>query len=196
MEKIRRYTFTFTRPSDATQYAAGDEISNSATAGSVVRGTVDLGFGVRKAKVVRAGIDITPASATLVITALDFSLIAMKASDTLLPAAVGDNVALNISGAARNKAAKFSFVNTAWTSPAGALTAGTSGFQEVVSAVSGAGSGAIPGNLFDFTQGDLLPTTVASTARTLTFMLQAIGAWNPGAVVNVFNIAVDIEIEE
>lgn len=186
--KIRRYTGTFTRPSDATAYTQGDEISNSASAGSVVRVTVDLS-NVRKGRIVRAGVDVTPASGSLVIAAFDFALLVWKTKD--VPAAVGDNVAWNVLATKRNLAAKFNFVNTAWTAPNGGVAAGTDGFQEVLSAVSGA-SGAIPGNTFDFTQGDLQ----TGTGRQLTIGLQAQGAWTPGAVVNVFNIALDIEIEE
>jgi hypothetical protein len=187
--KVRRYTLTtFSRPADATAYSAGDEISNSAAAGSVVRPTVDLSF-VRKARIVRAGIAVTPASGNLVITAFDFALLVFKTKD--VPAAVGDNVAFNVTALKRSLAAKFVFANGAWTAPNGGVAAGTDGFQEVLSAVSGA-SGAIPGNVFDFTAGD------ANTAvgRQLTIALQAQGAWTPLGVVNAFDIALDIEIEE
>lgn len=184
--KVRRYVLTtFSRPADATAYAAGDEISNSASAGSVVRPTVDL-TSVRKASIIRAGIAVTPASGNLVITALDFHLLALVTAD--MPAAVGDNVAFNVTGVQRGKAAKFSFVNTAWTAPNGGVAAGTSGFQEVLPAI--AGGGAWNGNLFDFTQGGVLGT------RSLTIALQAQAAWTPGAVVNAFDIYLDIEVEE
>jgi hypothetical protein len=187
--KVRRYTLaTFSRPADATAYSAGDEISNNASAGSVVRPTIDLSF-VRKARIVRAGIAVTPASGNLVITAFDFALLVFKTSD--IPAAVGDNVAFNVTALKRARAAKFAFVNTAWTAPNGGVAAGTDGFQEVLSFISGA-SGAIPGNTFDFTQGD--PVTAAG--RQLTIALQAQAAWTPTAVVNAFDIVLDIEIEE
>src|SRR3990167_7436248 len=42
MNKVFRLRSTIARPADATVYAAGDEISNSATAGSVVRATFNL----------------------------------------------------------------------------------------------------------------------------------------------------------
>jgi hypothetical protein len=183
MSRMLRFTAALVRPSDATQYAAGDEIASSATAGSVVRPTLDLS-GYRKARIQRVGCDVTPASSNLVITAFDFALLVSKTADAV--AAVGDNVALSVTGAQRNKAAKFVFANGAWTNPAGALTAGTSGFQEVLPNVATAGEG----NLFDFSQGDALIAT-----RTLSLVLQATGVWNPGAVVNTFNFAFDIEVE-
>lgn len=201
MEKTRRYTVlfgaasTFDRPADATAYAAGDEVANSATAGSVVRGTVDLGSGVRKARIVRAGVHVTPASGNVVITAFDLALLVMKTSDSP-PAAVGDNVALAITAAQRAKAAKFAFANNAWTAPNGGVAAGASAFQEVLPAVSVAGSGAIAGNMFDFTQGDALPLVSTSTARQLTCLLQIQAAWTPLAVVNTIGIVLDIEVEE
>lgn len=187
--KTRRYTLTtFSRPADATAYAAGDEISNSASAGSVVRPTIDLS-NVRKASIIRAGVAVTPASGSLVITALDFHLLVFKTAD--IPAAVGDNVAFAVTGIQRGKAAKFSFVNTAWTAPNGGVAAGTSGFQEVLPAIAAGGSW--NGNVFDFTQGDVL---VSATARQLTIALQVQAAWTPTAVVNAFDIVLDIEVEE
>jgi hypothetical protein len=170
------------RPSDATQYAAGDEIANSATAGSVVRPTVDLS-GWSKARVQRVGCDVTPASSNLVIVAFDFALLISKAADAA--AAVGDNIALPVTGVQRNKVAKFVFANGAWTAPNGGVAAGTSGFQEVLPAVAVSGEG----NLFDFSQGDAIGT------RSLALVLQATGVWNPGAVVNTFNFVLDIEVE-
>ncbi len=113
-----------------------------------------------------------------------------------MPAPVGDNVALNITGPQRAKAAKFVFANTAWTAPNGGVAAGTSGFQEVLSAVAIAGSGAVGGNLFDFTAGDALMKLSTDTSRTLNAVLQVQAAWTPGAVINTFNITLDIEVEE
>lgn len=191
MDQTRRYVIpAFSIPSSAGAYAVGNEVSNSATAGSVVRGTIDLSM-VRKARPVRASIAITPASGNLVIAALDLALLLFKTADA--PAAVGDRVALNIPAQTRNKGVIFTFANTAWTQPTGALTAGTDGFQEKLPAVAIAGSGAIAGPIFDFFKA----SDVANiAAHQLTVVVQAEGTWTPGAVVNQFDIVFDIEIEE
>lgn len=176
--QLVRLSASLIRPADNTVYAAGDQIANSATAGSVVNPTFDLS-GWRRARLLKLGCDITPASSNLVITALDFAALLFKTADA--PAAVGDNVALAITGAQRTKAAKFSFVNGAWTNPAGALTADVSGFQEVLPAVP-----TVNGHIITFRGGE---------ANTLSLVLQVLSAWTPTGIVNTFNFVLDLEVE-
>ena len=125
-------------------------------------------------------ISITPASGNLVITAADFALLVFKTDDVI--AAVGDNVALSVSAVNRMLAVgKFVFANGAWTNPLGALTASTSGFQEVAPVLVTA-----QGNSFEFTRGE---------TESLTAVLQATAAWNPGNVANSFKIELGIDVE-
>lgn len=190
MARILRLTSTIARPADNTAYTAGDEISNSATAGSVVRPTFDLS-GFTRGRILRAGVDVTPASSNLVITAFDFSLQIYKTVD--VPAAVGDNVTHPISAAVRRKViGDFLFDADAWKNPLGAFTASTSGYQRVPNTLS------LPlatpqlvhsdGANFDFT-GDTL------ASRELTAVLQVLAAWTPTGIVNTFGIVLDIEAE-
>lgn len=177
--QLKRVQATFTRPSDATQYTAGDEIANSATAGSVVRMAFNT-TGYRRVRVQRASLTYTIDNSTSVtITAADMDLLVFKTDD--VPAAVGDNVAFNITGVQRAKAAKFSFVNNAWTNSLGAVTAGKSAYQSVLAAVP-----TVNGALLEFD---------GSETNTLTAVIQAIGAWNPGANANVFVCWLDLEVE-
>jgi hypothetical protein len=182
MSRVIRVTSSFTRPAVVTQYTAGDEVSSHATAGSVVLPTFDLS-GWQRARVLRAAMGIVPGSSNLVITACDLALLIFRTADA--PAAVGDNTTLPIASSYRLKAAKFAFVNTAWTNPLGALTASTSGFQEVLPAVAVSGAG----NAFDLASGSV------SSVRTLTGVVQATAAWNPGNVAQAFSIALDVEVE-
>src|SRR3990167_5273111 len=98
MNKFVRLRSTIARPADATAYAAGDEISNSATAGSVVRATFNLA-GFKRGRLIAAEIDLTPASGNVVTTAADLDLLIFKTAD--VPAAVGDNVTNPIAAASR-----------------------------------------------------------------------------------------------
>jgi hypothetical protein len=65
MDRTRRYTASFSNPASAGAYAAGDEISNSTTAGSVVFPTFDLRLSVRKGRVDAAGAVINTFGITL-----------------------------------------------------------------------------------------------------------------------------------
>lgn len=191
--QTRRFTFlpnntgtiSIARPSDATAYAAGDEIANSATAGSVIRPTIDLSH-ISRARIVRMGIAVTPASGNLVIAAFDFAALVFHTKD--VPAAVGDNVAINILANSRIAASKFAFANGAWTAPNGGVAAGTDGFQEQLAAIS---ANFEDGPVFDFTSRP----DIDKNARGLSLVLQAQGAWNPGAVVNNFVITADIQLD-
>jgi hypothetical protein len=191
MGKILRLRDTISRPSDATAYAAGDEVANSATAGSVVRHKFDL-TGYTRGRITSACVDITPASGNVVITNLSPEVTIFKTPDA--PAAVGDNVALSITGAQRSAAVGgFLFNAGAWKNPAGAFTAAASGFQDVPATVMIPLATAlvvqhVPGFLFDFTGQKL-------SQRELTAVIQILAAWSPGTVVNVIGLTLDLEVE-
>ena len=68
--QLHRVTATFSNPASASAYTAGDEISSSVTAASVVLPTFNVA-GFRKVKINKAGIDVTPASGSLIIAAFD-----------------------------------------------------------------------------------------------------------------------------
>lgn len=191
MSRVLRFTSTFVRPADNTAYTAGDEISNHATAGSVVRPTFDLS-GYTRGRILRAGVDVTPASSNVVITAFDFNLLLFKTAEA--PAAVGDNVTHPITGQQRRLAiGHFQFDGDGWRNPLGAFTAATSAFQHVPNTIS------LPlatpqlvhsdGANFDFGSGGTL------AARELTAVLQVLAAWTPTGVANTFGITLDIEVE-
>ncbi len=183
-------TSTFTRPADNTAYQAGDEISNHATAGSVVRSTFDL-QGFTRGRVLSMAIDVTPGSGNLVITAFNFQAMLFKTAE--VPAAVGDNVTHPIAGATRRKAVgHFLFDDGGWMNPLGAFAASTSGYQEtpatmpVPLATPTIAAPHVPGHFFEFTQGE---------TKSLTLVLQALAAWTPTGIANVFGIALELEVE-
>lgn len=190
MKKIIRLRSTIARPADATAYAAGDEISNSATAGSVVRATFNLA-GFTQGRILAAEIDLTAASGDVVTTASDFDLLLFKTGE--VPAAVGDNVTNPISAASRAAAVGgFRFDDTGWTGPLGTVAAGTSQFQAVTPTLVQPLAANVPqypwppGYLFEFKDDE---------AHTMTAVLRALAAWTPLAVVNTFGITLDIEAE-
>ena len=189
--KILRLRTTTTRPANATAYAAGDEISNHATAGSVVRPTFDLS-GFQRGRIYAAEIDLTPASGNVVTTASDFELMIFRTED--VPAAVGDNVTSPITAANRAKAvAIFRFDDTGWTGPLGTVAAGTSQHQAVMShLVQPLATNVLQapwpvGQFFDFT---------GQTTKSFTCVLRALAAWTPLAVINTIGITLDIEAQE
>jgi hypothetical protein len=190
MGRIIQLTSTFARPADATAYAAGDEISNHATAGSVVRSTFNLD-GFTRGLILAAALDVTPASGNVVVTAFDVNMMLFKTPDA--PTAVGDNVTHPISGATRRKAiGLFRFDDGGWVNPLGAFTASTSAYQEVPHTMN------LPiatpalthsfGAPFDFTGQTL-------AQRELTAVFQVLAAWTPGAVVNTFGIRLYIDAD-
>lgn len=188
--KIIRIRSTIARPADVTAYAAGDEISNHATAGSVVRATFDMS-GFTRGRIFSAEIDLTPASGNVVTTASDLDLLIFRTAD--VPAAVGDNVTNPISAANRAKAvAGFRFDDTGWTGPLGTVAAGTSQFQAVCATLVQPLATNVPqypwpeGYHFDFTGQD---------TKQFTAVLRALAAWTPLAVVNTFGITLNIEAE-
>lgn len=172
-------TATFSRPADATAYASGDIIANSGTAGLVVPITFNLP--VRSdGRITGCRAVVTPASSTLVVTALDFDLLLFRPT-TDIPFVAGgfpaDNAALAIPAAAyRELVGIFVFVNGAWRNESGALTAGVTGYQAVNCATR-----------------NKYPFSIPSNTPRLIGVLQAKGAWTPGAVVNRFDFTLDIE---
>lgn len=188
---IKRFRSTIARPSDVTQYAAGDEISNHATAGSVVRAVFNFD-GFTRGKIFNAAIDLTAASSNVVTTASDLEVLLFRTPDA--PAAVGDNVTHPIAAATRAKAvARFRFDDTGWTGPLGTVAAGTSQFQEVMpTAVQPLATNVLeyPVDFFPFTfEGQTL------AQRELTVVIRALAAWNPGTVINTFGITLDVDVD-
>jgi hypothetical protein len=182
---------TFARPADNTAYQAGDEVSNHATAGSVVRATFDLS-GYTRGRILAASIDLEAASGNVVITAANFLLHIFKTPNA--PAAVGDNVTHPISAATRAlSVGHWRFDAARWVNSLGAMNAtGTTVHQKTqAQAVQPSGTPVlqvahVPGHPFDF-------TGQAIDARQLTAVLQVLDAWTPTGIVNTFGITLDIE---
>jgi hypothetical protein len=179
-------------PCVAGAYQAGDEISSSQTAGSVVRPTFDLS-GFTRGRILAAEIDLTAASSNVVTTASDMELLLFRTPDA--PAAVGDNVTHPIAAAVRALAvARFRFDDTGWTGPLGTVAAGTSQVQAVMpTLVQPLATNVLeyphaPGFVFSF-EGQ------AIAARSLTVVLRTLAAWTPLAVNNTFGITLDLDLE-
>jgi len=190
MKKYLRLRSTIARPADATAYAAGDEISNNATAGSVVRATFDLA-GIRQGRILYAELDLTAASGNVVTTASNMELLLFRTGE--VPAAVGDNVANAITAAQRATAvAGFLFDDTGWTGPLGTVAAAAnqyaSAFPTLVQPI------ATPVVQYPYQSGYVFDFEGQST-KTLTAVLRALAAWTPLAVVNTFGITLNIEAE-
>lgn len=176
---ITRLNATFSRPADNTAYQSGDAIANSTTGADVVPLTFTLPNS-RQGKLLGARCVVTPASSNLVITALDFDLLIFRPA-TDIPFAAGsftaDNAQMSITAAAmRELVGVFSFVNTAWRNPLGALTAGVTGFQAVAPATR---------TSYPFNVGEL--------GASLIGVVQAKAAWTPTGVVNRFDFELDCE---
>jgi len=178
---MARITANFSNPSSAGAYASGDHIANSATGSAVTPmtfGTYAGNYRDTQGLIISAACVVTPASGNLVITALDFDLLIFR-PDTDIPFAAGiypaDNAAMAITAAGfRQLVGVFSFSSSLWRNPAGLYTAGVTGWQRSVAAVG------------SFVEFDTLDT------RTLIGVVQAKGAWTPGAVINRFDFALDI----
>lgn len=182
---------TFVRPADATQYTAGDEVSNHATAGSVVRATFDM-TGLERGRIISAAIDITPGSGNVVTTASDLELLIYRTHE--VPAAVGDNVTNPIAAATRALAvARFRFDDTGWTGPLGTVAAGTSQYQAVLpTLVQPLATNVLEYPVWCFPYSfNGAPLTAAG--RSFSAVLRAIAAWNPTAVANTIGITLSID---
>jgi hypothetical protein len=188
--KIVNLRSTTTRPADATAYAAGDEVSNHATAGSVVRATFNMAA-FKSGSIIYAGLDITPASSNVVTTAADFELLIFRTAD--VPAAVGDNVTSPITAAQRAAAiACFRFDDTAWTGPLGTVAAGTSQHQMVGAHL--VQPLATPVLQYPHTPGFFFNFEGLATYQ-FTAVLRALAAWTPLAVINTIGITLAIGVE-
>lgn len=180
----QRVTATISRPAVATAYTAGDIIANSGTAGEVVPLTFKIP--AKTGTVMGCSCVVTPASSNLVITALDFNLLLFRPVAGIPFAAGGypaDNAAMAITAASfRELVARFNFVNTAWTNPAGALTAGATGYQAVIATTSRVSP------VFD-TRGDYGTTQ----PDELIGVIQVLGSWTPTGIINRFDFALDLE---
>lgn len=176
----------------AAAYAAGDEISNSATAGSVVRPTFSL-EGFSQGLIYSAQLDLVAASGNVVTTASDFELLIFHTADA--PSAVGDNVTMPISAATRALAiAGFRFDDEGWTGPLGTVAAGTSQIQAVGAHLVQP----LETSVLQSPWGAGMPFTFAgktlSTAgRQFTAVLRALAAWDTATVVHTFGVTLDIE---
>lgn len=187
---IRRLRSTIARPADATAYAAGDEVSNSATAASVVRATFNLA-GFRQGRILTAEVDLTAASGDVVTTAANFEIGIYHTGD--VPAAVGDNVTNPIAAASRALAVgSFTFDDTGWAGPLGTVAAGTSQWQGV--SAHYVQPSATPVLQYPHAGGYLFNMEKYS-AKTFTAVIRALAAWTPLAVVNTFGITLVIDAE-
>jgi hypothetical protein len=167
----------FSRPADNTAYALGDNIANSLTGASVI--PLNFPLPADSGIITGASAVVTPASGSLVITALDFDLLLFLPETDIPYADAGfpaDNAALVIGAASMRKLiAVFSFVNTAWRQPTGAVTAGATGFQQLAP-----------------TPRVKYPFNVSGLAKKLVGVVQAKAAWTPTGVVNRFDFALDV----
>ena len=191
MGKLFRMRSTIARPADATAYAAGDEVSNSATAGSVVRAVYNLD-GYTRGKITACEVDLTPASGNAVTTASDFELLLFKTPDA--PAAVGDNVTHPIAAATRALAiARFRLDDAGWTGPLGTVAAGTSQIQAVMPTLVQPLATNVLEYPVDFFPFSFEGQTLAQ--RELTLVIRALAAWTPTGIVNTFGVTLDLEVE-
>jgi hypothetical protein len=189
MGQVIRVTSSFIRLADTTAFTAGDEISNHATAGSVVRPTFDFS-GFSRGRILGAGIGIV-SDGTIVITALNFDMFLWKTAG--VPAAVGNNVAFPLTGLQRTTAiGRFLFDDGGWQNTLGAYTAGTSAFQYVPAgypvplATPTLYHPHFPGFIFEFKGGE---------AKTLTAAFQVLAALDPGTEADTYNLVLDAEVE-
>ena len=185
--KILRLTSSFVRLADTAVFAPGDEISNHATAGSVVRPTFDLS-GFTQGRILGAGVGIVSDS-TVVIVALNFDMFIFKTAD--VPAAVGNNTTFPLTGLQRSKAVgRFLFDDGGWQNQLGAYTAGSSAYQYVPAgyplplATPTLFHTRPPGFVFAFRGGE---------TPTLTAAFQVLAALDPVAEVDTYNIVLDVE---
>lgn len=188
--KILRLRSTIARPADIAAYAAGDEVSNSATAGSVVRATWDLSE-FSQCRLLACEVDLTPASGNVVTTASDFELLFFRTPEA--PAAVGDNVTHPIAAATRRLAvARYRLDDTGWTGPLGTVAAGTSQVQCVTPTLVQPLAANVPE--YPWPQGFVFSWDgIALASRTLTLVLRALAAWTPTGIINTFGVTLDIE---
>ena len=191
-KKLITLRSTFTAVGAAAGYTAGDEVSSSATAGSVVLPTFNLS-GFTRGFILGAALDLTPASGNVVTTGADFELLVFKTD--IAPAAVGDSAALSIAAATRALVVgSFRFDDTGWTGPLGTVAAGASQYQKVPATVvmplaTPTLQSVYVGYPFEFKQGE---------TETLTANIRALATWDPGGagtIVQTFGITLDILVD-
>lgn len=181
--RLLHLTGSFSRPADATAYAAADIIANSGTGALVVpiTFTVPDAANVRSGRITGARCTVAPASGNMVIVAADFDLLLFRPQTDIPFAAAGypaDNAALTLTAAMyRELVGFFPFVNGAWRNQLGSLVAGTVGYQ----AVGPQARVSYPFSLHGLTGNALLG------------IVQAKAAWTPGAVVNQLDFTLDLE---
>lgn len=189
MGKIVRVTSSFVREASTVVFAAGDEISNHATAGSVVRPTFSF-EGFSRGRLFGAGVGIVSDS-TVVIVGLNFDMLLFKTAD--VPAAVGNNVSFPLTGLQRSKAVgRFLFDDGGWQNTLGAYTAGASAYQYCPAGYPvPIGTPTLyephgPGFFFEFKSGE---------TKTLTAVFQVLAALDPVVEVDTYNLVLDAEVE-
>jgi len=193
MSRIITLRSTITGLGLAAGYAAGEEISDNQTAGSVVLPTFNLS-GFTRGFILGAALDLTAASGDVVTTGADFELLVFKTASA--PAAVGDNTTNPIAAAVRTTAVgSFRFDDTGWTGPLGTVAAGTSQYQKVPATVvmplaTPALQSVYVGYPFEFKRGE---------TESLTATLRALATWDPGGagtIAQAFGITLDILIQD
>jgi len=178
----QRIVANYSNPASGGAYTAGDNIGNSATAGSVIPITFTIGR--NSGRITGCRCVVTPASGNLVTTALDFELLLFR-PETSIPYAVGgypaDNAAHVLTAAAyREKVAAFRFSSSAWRSTDGTTTAATTTAYQSVALNS---------------TRILAAFNTSGLTQTLVGVIQVLGAWTPGAVVNRFDFALDTDLD-
>lgn len=181
MKRLSRANFS--RPADNTAYTAGDIIANSGTAASVVPLEFPLIQGTKAGILTGCRAVVTPASGNLVVTALDFDLLVFRPESGVPFAAAGypaDNAAMAITAAAyRELVATFRFSAGSWRNPAGAVTAGVTGYQSQMLNSS----------------RPYAPFDLSGLSPKLIGVVQVLGAWTPTGVVNRFDFALDVDMD-
>lgn len=176
-----RLTATFARPADNTAYSAGDIVANSGTGNLVVPITFTLGRD--SGRITGCRCVVTPASANLVIAALDFDLLLFRSTASIPFAAAGypaDNTALAVSAAAfRDLVGTFRFSASNWRNPAGTLVAGITGYQAVTPNSSRM----------------IEPFNISGLGGTILGLVQVLSAWTPTGIVNQFDFALDCDLD-
>lgn len=187
-KKLFRLRSTIARPADNTVYAAGDEVSNHATAGSVVRATFNLA-GFSHGRILACEVDFTAASGNVVTAASDLEILLFRTAEA--PTAVGDNVTHPIAAATRALAvARFRLDDTGWTGPLGTVAAGTSQVQAVMATLVQP----LATNVAEYPHVYGFPFNLEDqTAKTLTLVVRALAAWTPTGIINTFGVTLDIE---
>lgn len=174
-------------PTENTAYSAGDLIANSRTAGSVV--PLEFQLSRNSGRILGCRCVVAPESGNLAITALDFDLLLFR-PEADIPFAAGaypaDNAPLVVSAAMmRELVGTFRFSAGSWRNPAGTLVAGVAGYQ---SQALNSSRVIAPFNVNGLSGG-------SPPAACLLGLVQALGAWTPGAVINRFDFALDVDLD-